>query len=430
MNSLVLLMLSFFVLIFLRVEIAFALAISSLIVILYEDLPLISALNQMYSGIDSFPLLAVPFFILLGRLVNQGGITSRLLAVSNAAVGHVRGGLGQVNVLSSMIFASLSGSGAADTASMGAILIPAMKKAGYPAPFAVALTAASSTLGVIIPPSIILVVYGSFANVSVGALLWGGLVPGVLIGLVMMSYTYVLARVHGYPAEMRSTWRELAAAVKRGSLTLVVPVIILGGITGGVFTPTEASIIAVAWAMLLAFIVYREMPVRDLPRVMAEATIDFAVPLFTVATAAIFGWLISYLGAADLIVGAILDITRDPLGIMLLLILALVIIGTFLNPLSAVLIFLPVIQALGTQAGVDPVHLGVLTTMTLSTGLVTPPYGVCLLIAAQIGETPLLRAAVAVLPICCLTIGIVVLTLFVPDIVTGLPKLMIPEAFR
>jgi tripartite ATP-independent transporter DctM subunit len=429
MNSLALLMAVFFGLIFLRVEIAFSLAIASIAVILREGLPLGSVLNQMYSGIDSFPLLAVPFFMLLGRVLNQGGITERLLAVADAAVGHVRGGLGHVNVLVSMIFASLSGSAAADTASVGSILIPAMKKAGYQPAFTVAITAASSTLGVIIPPSIILVIYGAFANVSIGALLWGGVVPGIVIGLGMMAYNYVLARIHDYPANPRKSARELASSVWHGGLTLMIPVIVLGGITGGVFTATEASIMAVAWAMVLAFVIYRECSWREMPKMLGEAAIDFAVPLFTVAAASVFGWLISYLGAADMVIKTILDITTDPLGIMLLLILFLLIIGTFLNPISALLIFLPIIQGLGGHAHVNPVHLGLVTTMTLSIGLVTPPYGVCLLVAAQIGNVSLMRATVAVLPICLITVLIIISTLFVPDLVLGLPKLVIPQAF-
>jgi tripartite ATP-independent transporter DctM subunit len=373
--------------------------------------------------------LAVPFFMLLGRILNQGGITERLLAIANAAVGHVRGGLGHVNVLVSMIFASLSGSAAADTASVGAILIPAMKKAGYQPAFTVAITAASSTLGVIIPPSIILVIYGAFANVSVGALLWGGVVPGILIGFGMMAYNAVMARIHDYPANERQSFRQLAGNAWRGSLTLLIPVIVLGGITGGVFTATEASIIAVAWALFLAFVIYREVPLRDLPMMLGQGAVDFAVPLFTVAAASAFGWLISYLGAADMVIKAILDVTETSLGIMLLLILFLLIIGTFLNPISALLIFLPIIQGLGTHAKIDPVHLGVLTTMTLSIGLVTPPYGVCLLVAAQIGNVSLMQATVAVLPICLITVLIIISTLFAPDIILGLPKLVIPNAF-
>lgn len=429
MNPLVLLLASFFVLIILRVNIGFSLIVASLIVMWQQGLPLTSAVNQMYSGIDSFTLLAVPFFMLLGRILNAGSITDRLLAVADASVGHVRGGLGHVNVFVSMVFASLSGSAAADTASVGSILIPAMKKAGYDAAFAAALTAASSTLGVIIPPSIVLIVYGAFGNVSIGALFLGGVVPGVLIAMSMMAYTYILAIKHGYPANPFPGIRGLGRILKRGAAPMLIPVLVLGGIVGGVFTPTEGSIIAVGWALFLSLVVYRDIPLRSMPKLLTDAVIDFAVPMFTVAGAGIFGWLIAYLGAAQIVVDFITSRTSDPYLIMLMLIGFLLLIGTVLNPISATLIFLPIIQALGTTSGVDPVHLGVLTTIVLSVGLVTPPYGICLLIAAQIGEVSIGRTMLAVLPICALTIMIAVLSLWVPDIVLGLPRLLVPQFF-
>ncbi|MGV8937397.1 MAG: TRAP transporter large permease [Allorhizobium sp.] len=429
MNPLVLLLASFFILIILRINIGFALIAASMIVMWQQGLPLTSAVNQMYSGIDSFTLLAVPFFMLLGRVLNAGSITDRLLAVANASVGHVRGGLGHVNVFVSMVFASLSGSAAADTASVGSILIPAMKKAGYEPAFAVALTAASSTLGVIIPPSIVLIVYGAFGNVSIGALFLGGVVPGVLIGLAMMVYTYILAVRHGYPADPFPGIKALGSILKRGAAPMMIPVLVLGGIIGGVFTPTEGSIIAVGWALFLSLVVYRDVPLRSMPKLLTDAVIDFAVPMFTVAGAGIFGWLIAYLGASQIVVDFITAQTSNPYLIMLMLVGFLLLIGTVLNPISATLIFLPIIQALGTTAGVDPVHLGVLTIIILSIGLVTPPYGICLLIAAQIGEVSIARAMIAVLPICALTVFIACLSLWFPDIVLGLPKLLVPQYF-
>lgn len=426
MNPLVTLLLTFFVLIALRINIGFSLIIASVVVMLIEDLPLTSVVNQMYSGIDSFTLLAVPFFMLLGRILNSGSITTRLLKVADAAVGHIPGGLGHVNVFVSMVFASLSGSAAADTASVGSILIPAMKKAGYDPAFAVALTAASSTLGVIIPPSIILIVYGAFGNVSIGGLFLGGVVPGVLIGIFMMLYTYVLALKHGWPANPFPGLRAVVWSIRRGAAPLLIPVIVLGGIVGGLFTPTEGSIVAVLWALFLSLVLYRDIPFRDVPRLLADSVIDFSVPLFTVAGAGIFGWLIAYLGAADIVVGFITGVTTDPYGLMLLLIGFLLLIGTVLNPISAVLIFLPIIQALGDQAGIDPVHLGVLTTIVLSVGLITPPYGICLLIASQIGEVRIGRAMLAVLPICGLTVLVACLSLWIPSIVLALPALVGP----
>jgi tripartite ATP-independent transporter DctM subunit len=430
MNPLVLLLGGFFVLIAFRVNIGFSLILSSVVVIIWEDLPITSAINQMYSNTESFTLLAVPFFMFLGRILNAGSITDRLLTVADATVGHVRGGLGHVNVFVSMIFASLSGSAAADTASVGSILIPAMKKAGYSPAFAVALTAASSTLGVIIPPSIILIVYGAFGNVSIGALFLGGIVPGITIGLFMMGYTYVMAIREGYPANPFPGIRALFKAIWRGAAAMMIPVFVLGGVVAGIFTPTEAAISAVIWALILTFIVYRDVPLRELPSLLTQATMDFAVPLFTVAGAGIFGWLIAYLGAAEIVVTFITAQTSNPIGIMMLLIGFLLLIGTVLNPISAVLIFLPIIQALGDTAGMNPVHMGVLSTIVLSVGLITPPYGICLLIAAQIGDVPLGKAMLAVVPIVGLTILVAVLSVFFPDIVLALPKWSFPNLFQ
>lgn len=430
MNPLVTLLLAFFALIALRVNIGFALILSSALVIKMEGLPLISVVNQMFAGIDSFTLLAVPFFMLLGRLLNAGSITKRLLEVADATVGHVRGGLGHVNVFVSMVFASLSGSAAADTASVGSILIPAMKQAGYPAPFAAALTAASSTLGVIIPPSIILIVYGAFGNVSIGALFVGGVVPGLLVGLFMMGYTYVLAVRYGYPANPFPGFPAMGRILVRGAPPLMIPVIVLGGIVGGIFTPTEGAIAAVLWALFLSVVVYRDVPLRALPKVLAEAVVDFAIPMFTVAGAGIFGWLIAYLGAAQIVVDFILGVTDTPFLIILMLIGFLLLVGMVLNPISATLIFLPIIQALGDTAGVNPIHMGVLSTIVLSVGLITPPYGICLLIASQIAGASLGRCMLAAAPICLLTIFVAILSFFVPDIVLGLPKLLVPELFN
>ncbi|MEM1289496.1 MAG: TRAP transporter large permease, partial [Pseudomonadota bacterium] len=327
MNPLVLLIGGFFVLVAFRVNIGFALILSSVIVLIVEDLPLASTINQMYSNIDSFTLLAVPFFMFLGRILNKGSITERLLALSNASVGHIRGGLGHVNVFISMVFASLSGSAAADTASVGSILIPAMKKAGYSPAFSAALTAASSTLGVIIPPSIILIVYGAFGNVSIGALFLGGVVPGLTIGLAMMGYTYVMAVRQGFPSNPFPGVRVLGKSLYRGAAPMLIPVFVLGGVIGGIFTPTEAAISAVAWALILTFIIYRDVEWRELPQLLMLATVDFAVPLFTVAGAGIFGWLIAFLGAAEIVVNFITSISEDPKVIILLLIGFLLLVG-------------------------------------------------------------------------------------------------------
>src|SRR5699024_3094320 len=415
MNPLVLLLMTFFILVFIRVPIAFALGISSIITIIYLDLPFTSVINQFYTGIDNFTLLAVPFFLLLGGLMNDGGITERLLQFSRVIVGHIRGGLAHINVFVSMIMAGLSGSAAADTAAIGPVLIPAMKKEKYDAGFSVAITACSSTLGVIIPPSIMMVVYGAMAQVSIGKLFLAGIVPGVLIAFGQMSYTYFLAKKHDYPAYPKPTAKEVTVSFRTAIPTLLLPVIIIGVITTGIFTAAEAAAIAVFYALLLMFF-YKTLQVRDLPELLKETMVQYSLPMFAVACAGIMGWLIGYLHAPELVANFIMGITTSSTGIFLLLILFLLIIGTFLSPLEAIIIFLPIITKLGDLANLDPVHLGIITCLVLACGMVTPPYGICLLIATQIGKISTARAFVSIMPILLITIGIILIGVFVPDL--------------
>jgi tripartite ATP-independent transporter DctM subunit len=275
-----------------------------------------------------------------------------------------------------------------------------------------------------------MIIYGAFGNVSIGALFLGGLGPGLLIGFLMMGYTYIMAVKHNYPANSsRAPLSEMAKAVGGGFFPLLIPIIILGGIIGGFFTPTEAAIIAVVWALFLSIGLYRQVSWKDLLGILSLSVVDFAVVMFAVAAAKIFGFLISYLGAAELVVNLILGITHNPIGIMLLLVCFLLIIGTVLNPIAVVTVFLPIIQGLGDTAGMNPVHLGVLTVIVLAIGLVTPPYGICLLIAGQIAETSVARSFWAVLPILGLTLLVALVSIFIPDIVIGLPKLIMPNLF-
>ena len=426
MNPLVVLMGSFALFIFLRVPVAFALGVSSLLTIATLGLPFVSVINQMYSSIDSFPLLAVPFFLLLGRLMNHGGITDRLVKLSEALVGHIKGGLGHVNVLVSMLFAGLSGSAAADTAGIGAMLIPAMRKAGFDRGYSVAVTAASSTLGVIIPPSIMMVIYGAVGQVSIGALFLSGVVPGLLIGLSQMGYTLFVAHRFGYPRKQRRPLRAMGREFVRAIPPLILPLIILGGIIGGIFTATEAAAIAVVYGLLLMMVVYRSIEFRDIPKLFADAVVEYSLPMLAVASAGIMGWLIAYLDAPTAIAEIITSLTGSPVGIFIMIVLFLLIIGTFLSPITAIIIFLPIIQELGNTFAIDPIHLGIIVVLTLSLGMVTPPYGICLLIAAQIGGISAPRAFVAVLPLIALGLLIIVTGILIPDLFLFLPRMVMP----
>ncbi|MTI16473.1 TRAP transporter large permease [Rhodobacteraceae bacterium RKSG542] len=429
MHPVVLLIGSLLLLIALRVPIAFALGIASFITISELGLSYMTVANQMFTSINSFALLAVPFFLFLGRLMNDGGITDRLLKVADVTVGTFKGGLGHVNVGFSMMFASISGSAAADTASVGAIIIPAMKKDGYPAPFAVALTAVSSTIGMIIPPSIIMVLYGAFGNVSVGALFLGGVVPGLLVGFGQMGYTYYIACKYGMQPSPRKPMKEIAASIWYASPALSLPVIILGGIMGGICTATEAAAIAVVVGFILAVGVYKNVKVSEIPALLSDSVISYTLPLFCVATAGIMGFLIAYLNIAQDVADFILGITTDPYMIYALIVGFLLIVGTVLSPVTAVVIFLPILQHLGQVAGYDQVHLGLVVVLALTIGLVTPPYGISLLIASQIGGVSSVKAFLAVIPLICISLAVIALGIIFPDVFLILPKTFMPEAF-
>ena len=416
MNSHLLFLLgSFFLFIAIRVPVAFALGLSSLLTVIQLGLPFTSIVNQM--------------FLLLGRLMNDGGITDRLMKVSDAWVGHIKGGLGHVNVMVSMLFAGLSGSSSADTAGIGAMLIPAMKKAGFDVDFSVAITAASSTLGGIIPPSILMVVYGAMGQLSIGALFLTGIVPGILIGIAQMLYTYCLARKRNYPSLERKGYLERLKVTASALPPLSLPFVILGGVTFGYFTATEAAAIAVLLGLILILIVYRHIGIKDLPAVFADSLIGYAIPMFAVANASIFGWLIAYLNAPATVANWILSLTHSYYGVYAMIVLFLLIVGTFLSPLTAVIIFLPILQKMGDSVGIHPLHLGVIVNLTLSLGLITPPYGICLLIASQLGEISTPRAFLAIFPMIFLTIAVIVLGILFPGLFVFIPRFFMPASF-
>lgn len=428
MSAIALLMGSFLALITLRVPIAFAIGVSSLLTVISLGLPPTSVVNQMVSNINSFALLAVPFFLLLGRVMNDGGITDRLMAFAQSMVGHIRGGLGHINVLVSMMFASMSGSAAADTASVGAIMIPTMKKAGYPAPFAVALTATSSTLGVIIPPSILFVIYGAFGNISIAALFLAGILPGVLIGLVQMGYTYYVATRYDVANPERVDMRGRLRAGRMAAPVLLIPVVILGGITSGFFTATEAASVAALIGLILAVIVYRTIRPGQLFEVLSSTVVAYSLPMFAVAAAGIMGWLIAYMGIAREVAEFILSISTGQIAVMLMVMLFCLVVGTVLSPMTAVIIFLPIIQELTAAAQIQDIHMALVVCLSLAVGLTTPPYGICLLIAAQIGNVSMPRAFLAVLPIVGLTLLVILAVILLPGLFLLLPRIFFPQS--
>ena len=426
---LLLLLITFVVMIVLKIPIAYSLGLSSVLVIAVMGLPITSAVNAMYSSVNSCSLLAVPLFMLLAQLMDKGGITDRLFAVCDAFVGHIRGGLGHVNVVISLLFGHLSGSSQADAAGIGSMIIPAMQKAGYDTGFTVAITCCSATLGVIIPPSVLFVVYGAMSGASIGALFVGGFVPGFLIALFQCFYTYRMAIKHNYPCGRRYSWRERGKATGKALPVIILPVIILGGTTSGLFTATESAAIACMYALFLMFAVYRNYRVKDLPKLLVKTALDFSLSMFAVAMAGITGWLIAFLNAPEMICNAILSVTHSYFGVYFLLVLFMLFLGTFMSPITAIIIFMPILQKLGALVGINDIHMGLVVVLTLSLGMVTPPYGSCLLITAQIGNTKPVEAFRSCIPIIGLTLLVILIGIIFPDVFLFLPKLFVPTAF-
>ena len=429
MNDLVLLLMLFTIMVSIKIPIAYALGLASLGVIYHMNIPFLSAVNSMYNSVNNFSLLAVPLFMLLAQLMDKGGITDRLFKISDAFVGHIRGGLGHVNVFISLLFGHLSGSAQADAAGIGSMLIPAMKKSGYDAGFSVAITACSSTLGVIIPPSVLLVVYGAMSGASIGALFIAGFVPGFLIAIAQMIYTYVLAIKYNWPRGEKYTWKQRGQALSGAVPVILLPVVILGGTSSGLFTATESAAIACLYAVVLMFIIYRNYDPKEIPSILVHTASEFSLSMFAVASAGITGWLIAYLNAPQMIADWILHITQSYLGVYLLLILFLLFIGTFLSPITAIIIFLPIIQQLGHAVHINDIHLGLIVVLTLSLGMITPPYGSCLMITAQLGEITIPQAFKSVLPILIITVGIILLGVIFPELFLFLPRMFVPMAF-
>lgn len=423
----VILFAGFVVLALLRVPIAFALLMASLIVFLINGRLQPWTLTQnIYAGLDSFVLLAVPFFVLAGSIMNEAKATDRLLRLANALVGFIRGGLGMVNVAVSMAFAGISGSSTADTAGIGTVLIPQMRKRGYSDEFSVAVTASSSVMGSIIPPSILMVVWGAFTNTSIGALFLGGVIPGAMIGFTMMGIVYVTARRHGYPAEDRIYLREVGRAFWESLLALGVPLVVIGGIVLGIVTATEASVLAVLYALILGLLVYRTLSVRDLPRVFRDSMKLAALSLFALAAASVFAYLLGFYRIPFALQGVIGDVS--PALLLPFIALLWLLIGTFMDALPAMAIMIPVFDPVVEATGLDPVHYGVVSVVALSIGLITPPYGLCLLLASAIAEIPVTQALRSLVPFFVAMVIIVVLLIFVPGLVLWLPDLLQPAS--
>jgi C4-dicarboxylate transporter DctM subunit len=423
---LTLLILTLLVLFALNMPVAFALAGASLVFMLcsggtmsLEVLP-----QKMASGADSFPLLAVPFFVLAGALMNTGGITRRLVRFADVLVGHIRGGLAHVVVVTNMIMAGISGSALADAVGTGAILIPAMQRGGYSTPFAAAITGAAGTIGPIIPPSIPFVIVGSITGVSIGRLFLGGAVPGVLMGFYLMAFAYCIARQRNYPKGERSSVGEVLRAFVDASLAIVMPIVILGGILAGVCTPTEAAVVASVYALAVGAFIYRELTWSDLPKVLVDTVLATASLLLIISAASPFAVILTWQGAAQLLTDSLLSVTRNPFVMLLGINLVLLILGCFMEGLSLIIILVPIMLPLVASLGVDPVHFCVLFVLNTTIGTLTPPFGVIMFAMVALAKTTIAEFSREAWPfITALILVLLTITIF-PSIVTWLPTLL------
>lgn len=380
--------------------------------------------RNLYNGMDSFPLMAIPFFMLAGELMNRGGITLRLVEFAQALMGHFRGGLAHVNILSSMLFAGLSGSAVADTSALGSMLIPAMEKQGYTRRFAAAITAASSVIGPIIPPSGIMIIYAYVMGESVAALFLAGIVPGILVGVGLMIAVKVMADRYDFPiAAPRQSWGQRGQASLKAFFPLMTPVIILGGILGGVFTPTEAAAVAAVYALVISLFVLRTMKVAELPDVLGRAALTSAVVLLLVGAAMSFKTVISLSQTPQMMADWILTLTADPLILLLMINLFLFVVGMFLDAGPAIIILAPILGPVFTGMGVDSVHFAIIMCVNLTVGLATPPMGLVLFVASAVSGEKVMTIARAILPFLLVEVLVIFLITYVPAISMTIPRL-------
>ena len=420
--GLIILFVSLFGLMLMRVPVAFSLALSSFAYILYSGLPPVLLTHNMVNGMDSFPLLAIPFFILAGALMNSVGITARIFGFARAIVGWMHGGLGHVNVGASIIFAGMSGAAVADAGGLGAIEIKAMREAGYDDDFSVGVTAASSTIGPIIPPSLPLVIFGVMASVSIGKLFVAGIVPGLLMALSLSIMIWWMSRTRNYPRDVSFSPSVIAARFKAAFLPLMTPVIIVGGIVSGAFTPTEAAIGAAAYALILGTVVYRTLTIRKLAVISLETIETTAAIMMIVGTASVFAWILTANQVAAHFAEFVLSFTDSKAVVLLLIMAVVLIVGLFMETIAAISILVPVLMPVAAQFGIDPVHLGIIVILNLMLGLLTPPVGMVLFVLSRVSKVPFEQCVRATLPFLLPLLGVLLLLTFGPSLVLWLPE--------
>lgn len=419
---------SFLVMLLVQIPITFALAVASVATATYLGIPLMAIVQQMVQGVRSFSLLAIPFFIIAGEMMGQGGISRRLILFSNLLVGRVRGGLAQVNCLASMFFGGISGSAVADVSSIGTILIPMMKKDGYDDDFSVGITVTSACQGVIIPPSHNMIIYSLAAGgVSVGRLFLGGFIPGVMLGLGLMVVSYIFAVKRNYPKGRKYSLKEALIITKDAVLGLFTAVIIMGGVISGVFTATESATVAVIYAFFITFFVYREIPLSAMRGILYGALKTLAMVMALIAAASAFGWLMAYLRIPALATQGLLSISHNKIVLLLLINLLLLLLGCIMDMAPLILITTPILYpVVVTELGMSPIHFGIMLILNLAIGLTTPPVGSALFVGCAIGKIRIENVIKAMLPMWLVMVMVLMLITFVPAITMFIPNLLMP----
>lgn len=418
---------SFLLMIVLRFPIAFAIGISTTGAILYLGLPLQQMVQNMVGGVNKFTLMAVPFFIVAGEIMGAGGISNRLIRLSNALVGWLRGGLAMVNILASMFFGGISGSSAADTASIGSILIPLMRKQGYDAEFSTNVTMASSVQGILIPPSHNMVIFAMVAGgVSIGRLFLAGMIPGILLGVALMIYSLVVSIRRKYPKGDPLSFGNVARAIADSILGLFTVVIVVVGVVGGVFTATESAAVAVVYAFIITFFVYREIPVSDFWKILGRATKTLSIVLILISLSTAFGWVLTFLKIPALVANAILSITTNKILVLVMLNFMMLFLGMLMDMSSIIIIATPILLPVIMQIGIDPVHFGVIMVLNLGIGLITPPVGSTLFIGSAISGVKIERLSKTMLPFYVVMIFVLVMITYFPAVVMTIPDIVMP----
>jgi C4-dicarboxylate transporter DctM subunit len=415
---------AFLVCFFMGIPLALVMGITGIVVLIAMGVPLEVVAQRMFTGIDSFPLMAVPFFILAGDLMNRGGTTVRIIGFANSLVGHIRGGLAHACIVANMIFAGISGSSVADASAIGSIMIPSMEKSGYDLDFSAALNSVAATIGPIIPPSIIMVIYGVSVNVSVGGLFAAGFVPGILMGLALMIVVTRVAKKKNYPTSEGFSGKRVAAEFRSSVWALMAPIIILGGILGGVFTPTEAAAVAVIYSFFVGKFIFREIAWKDVPHILFQSGITTGAILLIISLANVFAWVIAANQVPVKLSALFLSATSNPYIFLLIVNILLLIVGMFMETGAAIILLAPILAPIAAKLGIHPLHFGFMMVLNLAIGMATPPVGVCLFVSCGITGLSLEKVSAAAMRFVLALLGVLLLVTYAAPISLFLPKML------